>query len=104
MNYGIVIDVKYQVLDANSNPINYSSMEPFETGVSFLGATLNNDVGPSRISTTSKFTAGDGTFHDAPFGVCQNLPFTSGQTKSATQNLSIILGGSHTQSVANPGR
>ena len=68
-------------------------MRPHETGVYFTGGSYNNDIGPSRISTTSQYTASDGTFHDAPVGLCQNLPFTLGQSYSNSQNITIIMNG-----------
>jgi hypothetical protein len=66
-------------------------MTPYETGTSFLGNTLNNNIGPSRISTTSQNTAADGTFHDAPFGVCGTLPMST--TKTASQTIAMKING-----------
>ena len=67
-NYGIMVDIKYQVLDQNSKAIALSSMTPHETGTHFDGSPLNGDIGPSAgYPTSSQTTASDGTFHDVPF-------------------------------------
>jgi hypothetical protein len=92
-NYGIMLDIKYQVLDQNLAIISSSAMRPQETGVSFDGIPYSSDVGPSRISTTSQFTAADGTYHDAPVGYCQSLPFQTNQTLSNTQDVTILFNG-----------
>ncbi|MGH9734947.1 MAG: hypothetical protein ACRD8A_10205 [Candidatus Acidiferrales bacterium] len=95
-DYGIQIDIEYQVEDSSLNPIQSPSMTPYETGESFFGDSFANDVGPSRISDTSKNTSSTGIFHDAPFGVCQTAPYTTGEIPfSAQQNLSIIVGGTY---------
>jgi hypothetical protein len=93
-DYGIEVDIRYQVLDQSTTPIASSAMEPQETGTFFPGGSYGpNDIGKTRISTTSRLTASDGTFHDAPVGLCQSLPFVTGQTYTATQNITILLNG-----------
>jgi len=89
-DYGIAVDIKYQVLDQESpaQPIKNASMVPHEHVVWSDGTVSDNDVGPTRISTTSHTTAADGTFHDAPVLFCSALPSV---TKSNTQTLTIIL-------------
>jgi hypothetical protein len=90
-DYGIMVDIKYQVLDQNTQPIQTSAMIPWEHIVWYDGTTSDNAIGPTRISTTSATTASDGTFHDAPVGVCKGIPFTSGLT--TTQSITIKLNG-----------
>ncbi len=92
-DYGIAVDVKYQVLDQQTptaKPIATASMTPHEHIVWSDGTVSDTNVGPTRISTTSGTTAPDGTFHDAPFLLCSALPSV---TRSNTQTLTIILNG-----------
>lgn len=92
-NYGIRVDIKYQVVDQQSppKPISSSKMTPHEKGTLFDGTAYDNNVGPvSGYPTSGATTASDGTFHDVPFGYCQNTPINT--AKTATQNLTIIIG------------
>ena len=92
-NYGIEIDIKYQVLDQEVPPVPIQSagMTPYETGTLFTGQTFKNNVGPiAGYPTSSATTASDGTFHDVPFGYCQNLPI-SNPGLTATQNLTMLI-------------
>jgi Bacterial Ig-like domain (group 2) len=91
--YGIEIDVNYQVKDQNGSSIASSSMEPQEYIIFPDGSTNGGftDIGPSRISTTSKYTASDGTFHDAPVGLCWPVPQTTPQ--STTQTIRVLING-----------
>lgn len=91
--YGIMLDVDYQVLDQTGAPIANSNMEPQEDVVFWDGTTTNGyvDIGPSPISTTSKFTRNDGTFDDAPIGYCKYVPFNTPVT--STQKIQILLNG-----------
>ena len=66
-------------------------MIPHEKGVLFSGKPYDNNVGPSRISDTSEYTAADGTYHDAPVGYCTIAPFSG---KQATQSVTILLNSS----------
>jgi hypothetical protein len=89
-NYGIEIDIDYQVLDQNGAPIASANMEPQEN---IPGVTTGyQDIGPSRISGTSTFTRADGTFDDAPVGKCPPVPVTT-LTPFATQSIQILLNG-----------
>jgi hypothetical protein len=90
-NYGIKVDIKYQVLDQDSNSIQSSSMTPHEKGVLFDGTAFDTDIGPfPGYPTSSQNTATDGTFHDVPLGVCASVPISDpGQT--ATQNITMIM-------------
>ena len=49
------------------------------------------DIGPSRISGTSKFTSSSGRFDDAPFGACGTESFLY----SFNQRVSILVGGQY---------
>lgn len=90
-NYGIKIDIKYQVLDQNMAPLQSSNMTPHEKGTFFTGGNFDSDIGPvSGYPTSSKNTAPDGTFHDVPFGACSNLPI-SNPGLTGTQNITIIM-------------
>ncbi len=90
-NYGIDVDIKYQVLDQSAKAIQSSSMIPHETGTFTDGSHYSNNIGPTRISDTSEYTASDGTFHDAPVGACGNGVFSGAHV---TQNIQILIGSS----------
>jgi len=92
-DYGISVDIKYEVWDQQSppRPIQNATMVPHEHVVWANGQINDNDIGPTRISTTSHTTAADGTFHDAPVQMCSALPSA---TDSNTQTITIILSGS----------
>ena len=90
-NYGIMVDIKYEVLDQNTQPILSANMTPHEKGTLFDGTPFDNNIGPVQgYPTSSATTASDGTFHDVPFGYCQNLPI-SNPGLTATQNITIIM-------------
>jgi hypothetical protein len=90
-NYGIMVDIKYQVLDQDGNAFQSSGMVPHETGTFFTGQPVDGDIGPSPgYPTSTKTTAADGTFHDVPFGLCQNLPI-SNPGRTATQNITVLM-------------
>ena len=95
-NFGIKIAVTYQVRDQDAVAINNSSMEPQETitnqcinGSCSDPVLTYSDIGPSRISGTSKFTSSTGQFKDAPLGICGSAAFNA----SATQNIRVLLNG-----------
>lgn len=90
-NYGITVDIKYQVVDKDGKPIKSDAMTPKEEVTFSDGTTKSGDIGRSRISTTSKTTAPDGTFHDAPVGHAQNLPINKPITLK--QTITIEMGG-----------
>ncbi len=83
------MDIRYQVRDQSTTAIQSASMVPHETGVFDDGTPFDNDIGPSRISTTSRYTAADGTFHDAPVQLCYIAPFSG---KTQTQNITVLVG------------
>lgn len=90
-NYGIKVDIKYQVMDQNSKPIASSSMIAHEKGTFFDGSPLDSNIGPVLgYPTSSKTTASDGTFHDVPFGACSSVPI-SNPGVTATQNITMIM-------------
>ncbi len=87
-DFGIGLDVKYQVLDQQSPPqaIANSTMVPHETAD--LLPPIDGDICPSRVSTCTHTTAPDGTWHDAPLEACFNKPFSI----SFSQTISMIVG------------
>lgn len=87
---GIRVDIKYQVLDQQSQPIQSSNMTPHEKGTLFSGSAYDNNIGPvSGYPTSGLTTAADGTFHDVPFGACSSGTFSS---LTGTQNITMIVG------------
>ena len=60
--------------------------------VVFVDGTNNGgytNIGPTYISGTSATTRADGTFDDAPFGVCKAVPFNTPLT--STQAIRVLL-------------
>jgi hypothetical protein len=95
-NYGIRVKIRYQVLDQLVRPIKRSDMIPQETltdyvlnGVPQPGSPNFTDIGPTRISGTSRYTDVNGMFFDAPFGGCFSFPFTL----SIRQQIFILVNG-----------
>jgi len=94
-DYGIKINIQYQVKDQSGNDIKKNTMVPQEkvTSAVFNGVSQGDpvpdwsDIGPSRISGTSRTTDSNGRFRDAPFGICFGAPFTY----SFTQQISILM-------------
>jgi hypothetical protein len=91
--YGIEVDIDYQVLDQSSSPIQSAAMTPQEYIVWYDGTNNGGftNIGPTFISTTSQNTRGDGTFDDAPVGLCKAVPFTTPLT--STQTMQVLLNG-----------
>lgn len=90
-NFGIEIDIKYQVLDQQSpaQSIQSSNMTPFETDTT-QGNTASGDVCQgSPVADCTLKTQADGTWHDAPVGICLNNPQSDIQVK---QVISMIVG------------
>jgi hypothetical protein len=92
-DYGIELDIKYQILDQAGKPIFQSGMTPYESVQHADGSTSYNPVGPTQNSNSSATTASDGTFHDVPFGAC------SAGTFSGANILQIIYIGPTTYKV-----
>jgi hypothetical protein len=78
-DYGIALDIKYQVLDQAQppQPILKSGMVPKEIVQGVGGVTGPQNIGPSGNSNNTGTTASDGTFHDAPFLMCSFAPFSN---------------------------
>lgn len=77
-NFGLLTDIKYQVLDQDTTPqpVQSSSMTPHESGTSFFGNLYDTNIGPvTGYPTSALTTASDGTYHDVPFGVCVDTTF-----------------------------
>jgi hypothetical protein len=88
-NYGIMVDIEYQVWDQNHNEIQSGAMIPYETGTMFGGGNLNGDIGPvPGYPTSSKTTSPTGTFYDVPFGGCANGAFSQ---FTAQQNITMVM-------------
>lgn len=75
--YGIHIDARYQVRDQNAAAIQFAAMIP-EENVNGSGWV---DIGPDAVMTTS-FTDSDGTYHDAPVGICNAAAFSTTVTQA----------------------
>jgi hypothetical protein len=91
LNYGIKIDIKYQVLDQNGAAIQSAGMTPYENGTFFTGGGYSGNIGPvPGYPTSSLTTAADGTFHDVPLGICQAYPIGSAGLTSL-QHITIIM-------------
>jgi len=91
--YGIMLDIKYQVLDQQTpaQAIQDATMVPHEHDVWYDGTTDDKDIGPSYVSTSSHTTRSDGTFDDAPLGLCKFVPFNTPYTSS--QDITILWKG-----------
>ena len=87
-NYGIRVDIKYQVLDQNGNPILLANMPPPRTRYVFRRGWLYRNIGPTGFTNSTVTTAADGTFHDVPLGGCANGAFSS---LPDTQFMTIIM-------------
>jgi hypothetical protein len=91
-DYGIKLDIKYQVLDQNTPalPLKDATMVPHEHVIyPATGQTVDTDICPSRISTCTHTTDVNGIFHDAPYGACSAGSFSLG----LTQTIKIIFNG-----------
>ena len=87
-NWGIIVDIKYQVLDQQTPTavaIQSSSMEPQES----VDGSAYSDIGGSALYT-STLTRSDGTFDDAPIGLCA----TTNDYELHTQVIRILVGSS----------
>ena len=81
-NYGITIDVQYQVLDQTGQVIKVAGMIPWEKGTFFTGGNFDQQLGMPTLS--------DGTFHDIP-GACSPVPIP-GLPLTATQAITMHVG------------
>jgi len=90
-NYGIAIDVDYQVLDQTGAPIASANMEPQEL---LTGGTAYTDIGGPQPNypQSAKFTRADGTFDDVPVEKCPPVPVTT-LTQFETQSIQILMNG-----------
>jgi hypothetical protein len=76
-DYGIALDIQYQVLDQAGSAILKSGMVPKEALQGVGGPMGPKNIGPSGNSNNTGVTASDGTFHDAPFSMCSMAPFSN---------------------------
>lgn len=95
-DYGINLDITYQVMDNSSPPkaMKNSVMVPHEHVVytassiqELVGTVVDVDICPSRISTCKHTTDSSGVFHDAPYGGCAAFPFQA----TFQQNITIKM-------------
>lgn len=95
-DYGIKVAIRYQVIGDDGQPLQKGNMKPQER---VTNSVLNGeakpdpapnwgDIGPSRISGTSRFTDANGQFLDAPYGFCWPESFTH----TEKQEISIVVG------------
>lgn len=81
-NYGIQIDVLYQVLDQSGQPLQVAGLIPWEQGTFLTGGNVDQQLGAA--------TDASGTFHDTPLGVCSAIPIP-GLPLTNTQNISMHI-------------
>jgi len=86
-NYGISMDIHYQVMDNSSPPkaLKSSKMRPQEY-ITWDDGTHMTDYG--NVVPSPYHTQSDGTFHDVPVADCHLSPFTN---KHVTQLMRIYL-------------
>lgn len=90
-DFGISIDVKYQVLDQESPPqaIQSTNMTPFEDDTFPGNIQRSNNTCPSSVPDCTVNTASDGSYHDAPVGACNSVALSN---YTETQIISILVG------------
>jgi RHS repeat-associated protein len=88
MNYGIFIDVKYQVLDQNGKPIQSDKMQPMENGTFGNGDKYSGPIVSNKAD--ENHTQADGTFHDKPVGDVH--PRQPTDPIKIQQNITIVMG------------
>jgi len=89
-NIGIKIDITYQVLDQNSRPIQSSNMAAWEDDTT-QGRPASGWTCPSQAPDCTRNTQTDGTYHDAPVGICL---FSSQTNIPVQQIISMFVGNS----------
>jgi hypothetical protein len=89
-NFGIEIDIEYQVLDQESpaQGIQSSAMTPWEDDTFPTGSSSGDTCANSPVADCTLTTASNGTYHDAPVGACVSQVFST----SETQAISMIVG------------
>jgi len=88
MNYGIFIDVKYQVLDQNGKPMQSDKMQPMESGAFADGTKYSGPIVSKEAD--KNHTQSDGTFHDKPVGLTAPRPMKGPATQK--QDITIVMG------------
>ncbi len=87
-NYGIFIDVKYQVLDQNGKPMQSDKMQPMESGAFADGTKYSGPIVSKEAD--KNHTQSDGTFHDKPVGLTAPRPMKGPATQK--QDITIVMG------------
>jgi hypothetical protein len=95
LNYGIDIDIQYQITGASGQIHTTIDMYPWETGEAYgvggvdLGP-FNGPIGPVvEYSDSTQYASVLGVFHDVPVGACFAATFSGA---GAQQNLQIKVG------------
>ena len=88
MNYGIFVDVKYQVLDQNGKPIQSDKMQPMENGTFGNGDKYSGPIVSKKAD--ENHTQADGIFHDKPVGDVH--PRQPTDPIKIQQNITIVMG------------
>ena len=90
VNFGIKIDIEYQVLDQESpaQAVQSSAMTPYEDDT-FPTGPQSGDTCPSSVADCTVTTASNGTYHDAPVGACSSQAVTN---YTETQAISMLVG------------
>ncbi len=81
-DYGIHVDVRYQVRDQNTTAIQSAAMIPQES----VNGSGWGDIGPN-MGMATEFTDSDGTYHDAPVGICAVVGFSTTVTQAVRMEI-----------------
>jgi RHS repeat-associated protein len=87
-NYGIYIELKYQVLDKSGNPIKSDKMQPMENGVFGDGTKFSGPIVSQKPG--ENHTQPDGTFKDYPVGHLNPKPMSP---VTIQQTISVVIDG-----------
>jgi hypothetical protein len=82
-NYGIRVDIKYQVLDQNGNPILLANMPPHELGTFFDGGGYTETSVPLALRTVLSPPRRMGHSTTCPLAAAQMVPFQASQIPSS---------------------
>ena len=88
-NYGIFIEIEYQVLDKSGNPIQSDKMQPVENGTFGDGTKYSNPIVSNKPG--ENHTRPNGRFTDTPVGHLQFRPMRKPVT--IQQNITIVMEG-----------
>jgi RHS repeat-associated protein len=91
-NFGIFIDIKYEVRDQNGKAIQSDKMEPMENGTAGIADKNGKEYSGPIVSAKpgENHTQSDGTFHDRPVG--DTHPRQPADPIKIQQNITIRMG------------